>query len=67
MPIKYMFCFMCSEKCIKSISSRKNVDLFSSVFQNIIPNNTIPTFQEVDCISIPYILMKAYIFKIYAL
>ena len=25
MPIEYMFCFMCSEKCIKIISSCKKV------------------------------------------
>ena len=47
MRIKYMFCFICSEQCIKIISSRKNCGLFSSVFKKIIPNNTIPTFLEV--------------------
>ena len=47
MPIEYMFCFICSEQCIKIISSRKKCGLFSSVFKKIIPNNTIPTFQEV--------------------
>ena len=47
MPIEYMFCFICSEKCIKIISSRKKCGWFSSVFKKIIPNNTIPTFQEV--------------------
>ena len=47
MPIGYMFCFICSEQCIKSISSRKKCGLFSSVFKKIIPYNTIPTFQEV--------------------
>ena len=47
MPIGYMFCFICSEQCIKSISSRKKCDLFSSVFEKIIPNNTTPTFQGV--------------------
>ena len=48
MPIKYMFCFICSEQCIKIISSRKKCGLFSSVFKKIIPNNTTPTFTEVD-------------------
>ena len=46
-PIEYLFCFICSEQCIKIISLRKKCGLFSSVFQKIIPNNTIPTFQEV--------------------
>ena len=46
-PIEYMFCFICSEQCIKIISSRKKCGLFSSVFKKIIPNNTTPTFTEV--------------------
>ena len=46
MPIEYMFCFICSEQCIESISSRKKCGLFRSVFKQIIPNNTTPTFQE---------------------
>ena len=49
MPIEYIFCFICSEQCIKIISSRKRkkCSLFSSVFKKITPNNTTPTFQEV--------------------
>ena len=47
MHIGYMFFFICSEQCIKNISSRKKCGLFRSVFKNIIPNNTTPTFQEV--------------------
>ena len=47
MPFEYIICFICSEKCIKIISSRKKCGLFSSVFKKIIPNNTTPTFQEV--------------------
>ena len=47
MPFECMFCFICSEQCIKIISSLKKCDLFSSVFKKIIPNNTTPTFQEV--------------------
>ena len=47
MPIEYIFCFICREQCIKIISSRKKCGLCSSVFKKIIPNNTIPTFQEV--------------------
>ena len=47
MPIEYMFCFICSEQCIKIISSREKCGLFSSIFKKIIPNNTTPTFQEV--------------------
>ena len=46
-PIEYMFCFICSEQCIKSISSRKKCGLFSSEFKKNIPNNTTPTFTEV--------------------
>ena len=48
MPIEYMFCFICSEQCIKIMSSRKKWSLFSFVFKKIIPNNSTPTFQEVD-------------------
>ena len=47
MPIEYMFCFICTEKCIKVISLRKKCGLFSSVFKKIISNNTTSTFQEV--------------------
>ena len=46
-PIEYMFCFICSEQCMKILSSRKKCGLFSSVFKKIIPNNTTSTFQEV--------------------
>ena len=47
MPIEYMLCFICSEQCIKIISSHKNCFLFNSVFKKIIPNNTTSTFLEV--------------------
>ena len=47
MPIEYMFCVICSEQCIKIISSRKKCGLFSSVFKKIIPYKTTPTFTEV--------------------
>ena len=47
MPIEYIFCFICSEKYIKIISSRKKCSLFSSVFKKIIPNDTTTTYQEV--------------------
>ena len=47
MSIEYMFCFICSEHCIKFILSRKKCALFGSVFKNIIPNNTTLTFKEV--------------------
>ena len=53
MPTEYMFCFICSEQCIKIISSRKKRDLFSSVFKKIIPNNTTSTFQKVDGVTKP--------------
>ena len=47
MPIEYMFCFICSEQCIKIISLRKKCGLFSSVLKNIIPYYITPTFTEV--------------------
>ena len=47
MHIEYMFCFNCSEQCIKIISSHKKCGLFNSVFKKKNPNNTTPTFQEV--------------------
>ena len=43
MPIEYIFCFICSEQCIKIISSRKNCGLFNSVFKKNIPNKTNST------------------------
>ena len=46
MPIEYMFCFICSEQCIKTISYRKKCGFFSSVFKKIDPNYTTPTFLE---------------------
>ena len=53
MPTEYMFCFICSEQCIKIISSRKKCGLFGSVFKEIIPNNTTPTVQEVGGVILP--------------
>ena len=47
MSIEYMFCFICSEQCIKVISSHKKCGLFYSVFKKNIPYNTTLTFQEV--------------------
>ena len=47
MPIEYVFCFICSEQCIKIISLCKKCGLCCSVFKKIIPYNTTPTFQEV--------------------
>ena len=46
MPIEYMFCFICGEKCKEIISFCKECGLFSSVFKKIIPYNTSPTFQK---------------------
>ena len=51
MPIEFMFCFICCEQCIKSISSRKKCGLLSSVIKKITPNNTTPTFQKVIGVS----------------
>ena len=47
MPFVYVFCFTCSEQCIKIILLRKECGLFRSVFKKNIPNNTTPTFKEV--------------------
>ena len=47
MPNGYMFCLICSQQCIKIISSHKKCGLFSSVFKKIIPNNATPTFTAV--------------------
>ena len=41
-----MFCFICSDEFIQIISSYNKCGLFSSVFKNIIPNNTTPTFKR---------------------
>ena len=48
MPIEYMFSFICSEQCIKILSSRKKCSLFSSVIidKKIIPNNTTLLFKK---------------------
>ena len=46
MPFEYMFCFICSEQCMKTILSHKKCALFDSVFKQSIPNNTTPSFQE---------------------
>ena len=50
MSIEYMFCFICSEQCIKIISSRKKWSLFSSIFKEI---NATPTFQKVGGVTLP--------------
>ena len=47
MPIEYVFCFICSEQCIKIILPCKKCGLYCSVFKKVIPNNTTNTFQEV--------------------
>ena len=54
-PIKYMFCFICSQQCIRIILSCKKCGWTCSVFKKIIPNNTIPTFQEVGGVTQPLI------------
>ena len=60
MPIEHMFCFICSEQCIKIISSRKKCGLFSSVFKKIIPDNTTPTFQEVGGVILTLTFCRCY-------
>ena len=51
MYIEYMVCFICSEQCKQTISSRKTCGLFKSVFKKIVPNNTTPSFQEVGWVT----------------
>ena len=58
MPIEYVLCFICSEQCMKIISSRKKCGFFSSALKKIIPNNTTPTFQEVGGITQPLIFCR---------
>ena len=58
MPIEYMFCFICSEQCIKIISLLQKCCFISSVFKKIIPNNTTPTFQEVGGVTQPLIFCQ---------
>ena len=53
MPIEYMFCFICSEECIKIILLYKKCGLFSSVFKKIILKNTTLFFQEVGGVTLP--------------
>ena len=60
MSIEYMFCFICSEQCIKLISWRKECGLFGSVFKKIITNNTTPTLQEVGGVTKPLTFCQWY-------
>ena len=46
MPIECIFCFICSEQCMKIISSRKKCGFFSSAFKKIIPSNTTLLFMK---------------------
>ena len=48
MPIEYIFCVICSERCIMIISSRKKIVACLVLYsKKIIPSNTTPTFLEV--------------------
>ena len=53
--IEYMICFIYSQQYITIISLRKLCGFISSVFKKSIPNNTTPTFQEVDGVTQPRI------------
>ena len=59
MHIEYMFCFICSERCIKIISSRKKCGLFISIYKKNIPNNTTPTSRSGWGNLTPHILSMA--------
>ena len=54
-PNEYMICFIYSQQCIAIIWSRKMCSYISSVFKNINPNNSTPTFQEVGGVTQPHI------------
>ena len=58
MPIEYIFCFICSEQCMKIISSRKKCGFFTSAFKIFFLNNTAPTFQEVGGVTQPLIFCR---------
>ena len=58
MPIEYMFCFFVASNAYKSFHRAKKCALFSSVFEKIIPNNTIHTFQEVGGVTLPLIFRR---------
>ena len=51
-----MICFIYSQQSITIISSRKMCGFISSVFKNIIPNITTPTFQEEGGVTQPRIV-----------
>ena len=53
MPIEYMFCFICSEQCIKSFRQAKSVACLVLYARKSILNNTTPTFQEVGGVTLP--------------
>ena len=57
-PIEYLFCYIYSQQCIITISSRTMCGLFSSVLKKIIPNNTTPTFQEVGGVTQTHIFCR---------
>ena len=54
-PIDYMIFFIYIEQCITIISSLKIYGFISSVFKEIIPNNTTPTFQKAGGLTQPRI------------
>ena len=63
MPIEYMYCFICSEQCMKNITSCQYVELFSSVFNKIIPDATTHFFQKVGGVTRSSYLTKGKIFS----
>ena len=34
-PFEYLFCFICSQNCMRNISSGKYIDMFRSEFNNL--------------------------------
>ena len=54
-PFEYTFCFLCRENCLRNNSSRKYIDLFSTVFKKIITDATTRNFQKVGGVLQPLI------------
>ena len=57
-PFEYPFCFICSQNCVKNISSRNYIDLFCSEFNNIILGVTTAYFELVGGVTEPLIFYQ---------
>lgn len=57
-PIEYAFCFICREKCMRKISSRKYIDLFQTVYRKITTDATNHISQKVGGVTKPLIFYQ---------